>query len=547
MADTELGINGEGGSPIQRLEKKTSCQKFTEFLFKNLLLILMILSLVLGCCVGFGIKLGSDRDFTSDEIKYISFPGTIFLNMLKVMIIPLVVSSLIAGMASINKQASSKLGLRAVLYYFTTTFIAVVLGIILVMTIRPGARHSKDDIDTTGNVEKVNTVDAFLDLIRVMFPPNIIEATFRTYKTRQVPVDVEPTMMPMMQSTAMMMDSMMNTTDTMATDSMMNTMMNSTTMNTPMITNTMSVGGYEFKSNILGLVVFSCIFGAVLGRLGEKGEPLKDVVESLMECVIVLIGYIIWLSPIGVFFLILGKILGMDDWALVFQQIGLYSATVMLGLFIHGFIILPLLYLIFTRSNPFAFLKGVAPAMVTAFATSSSSATLPVTITSLENNNKIDKRVTRFILPIGATINMDGTALYEAVAAIFIAQINDYDLSVVDVIVVSITATLASVGAAGVPQAGLVTLVIVLNALGLPADDITHIIVIDWFLDRCRTTVNVEGDSFGCGIIYKFLKPDFDRIDEENMTKAMVNGYANEKKIPIDAQEGINTGEDTRL
>ncbi|XP_041476050.1 excitatory amino acid transporter 1-like [Lytechinus variegatus] len=537
MADTEIGMK-DGGDVRS---EKTFCQKFTEFLFKNLLLILMILSLILGCCVGFGIKLGSDRDFTSDEIKYISFPGTIFLNMLKVMIIPLVVTSLIAGMASLDRQASGKLGLRAVLYYFTTTFIAVILGIILVMTIRPGARGSKDDIDSSGDVESVNTADAFLDLLRMMFPPNIIEATFRTYKTRQITEVVEATMMPMMtQSTGMMTDSM--TTDMMNTTGMMN----STTMTGP-ITIVYSSGGYEYKSNILGLVVFSCVFGAVLGRLGEKGAPFKAVVESIMECVMVIVGYIIWLSPIGVFFLVLGKILSMDDWALVFQQIGMYSATVILGLLIHGFIILPLLYLIFTRSNPFTFLKGVAPAMVTAFATASSSATLPVTITSLENNNKIDKRVTRFVLPIGATINMDGTALYEAVAAIFIAQVNDYSLDAVDVIVISITATLASVGAAGVPQAGLVTLVIVLNAVGLPADDITLILVIDWFLDRVRTTVNVEGDSFGCGIIYKFTKPDFDRIDQENMEKALTNGYHHEKKTPIDMLDGNISGDDTRL
>ncbi|XP_063962697.1 excitatory amino acid transporter 1-like [Lytechinus pictus] len=162
MADTEMGVKDAGDAKSE----KTFCQKLTEFLFKNLLLILMILSLILGCCVGFGIKLGSDRDFTSDEIKYISFPGTIFLNMLKVMIIPLVVTSLIAGMASLDRQASGKLGLRAVLYYFTTTFIAVILGIILVMTIQPGARGSKDDIDSSGDVESVNTADAFLDLLR---------------------------------------------------------------------------------------------------------------------------------------------------------------------------------------------------------------------------------------------------------------------------------------------------------------------------------------------------------------------------------------------
>ncbi|XP_071478916.1 excitatory amino acid transporter 3-like [Diadema antillarum] len=502
------------------------------FLLQNLLLILMLLSLVLGCAIGFGIKLGTDSDFTDDEIKYISFPGTLFLNMLKVMIIPLIVSSLIAGMSSLDQQASGKLGLRAVLYYFTTTFIAVILGIILVMSIRPGSRQSRDNIDSTGSVEQVNTADAFLDLLRGMFPENIIEACFRTYKTRQVTEVVEMTTDSMVTMT--------EATGLMVTETTITAMMPNTTSG-PM-TILVSQGGYEYKPNILGLVVFSCVFGGVLGRMGEQGLPLRNVINSLMECVMIMVGYIIWLSPIGVFFLILGKILSMDDWALVFQQIGLYSATVIVGLLIHGFIILPLLYLIFTRSNPYRFLKGVAPAMVTAFATASSSATLPVTIRSLEDNNKIDSRVTRFVLPIGATINMDGTALYEAVAAIFIAQVNDIPLDAADVIVISITATLASVGAAGVPQAGLVTLVIVLNAVGLPADDITLILVIDWFLDRVRTTVNVEGDSFGCGIIYKFSKPDFDRIDREN---ALANDYKHSNGLKQEPMSFVNDGMDS--
>ncbi|XP_022102913.1 excitatory amino acid transporter 3-like isoform X2 [Acanthaster planci] len=400
--------------------------------------------------------------------------------MLKMVIIPLVVSSLVSGMASLDKRMSGILGLKALVYYFSTTFIAVVLGIVMVMSIQPGNRQESTDIDRSGNTEYVNTADAILDLLRNMFPPNIVEACFRSYKTVQTP--------------EMMVD---DQSGTMTTE-------DGVTMGTtlePEIT-LVSVGGYQDRSNVLGLVVFSCALGIVLGRMGPEGEPLKAFSNSMMETIMRLVCCIIWISPIGIFFLILGKILDMDDWVTVFSQIGLYSATVISGLLIHGLIILPLIFVIFTRKNPFVFMKGVSPALMTAFATASSSATLPLTINCLEQNNGIDKRVTRFMLPIGATINMDGTALYEAVAAIFIAQVNNLEMDVATVITVSVTATLASIGAAGVPQAGLVTLVIVLNAVGLPAEDVTLIIVIDWFLDRIRTTVNVAGDSIGAGIVH---------------------------------------------
>ncbi len=328
-------------------------------------------------------------------------------------------------------------------------------------------------IERSGKSEQVNTVDSILDLLRNMFPPNIIEACFRTYKTEQTQVMMTDD--KMMMSTAMSPSTM---TTSMA-DVEGTTMGNMT--EEPMII-LQSMGGFQDRSNVLGLVVFSCILGIVLGRMGPEGDPLKAFANSLMETIMKLVGIIIWISPIGIFFLILGKILGMDDWVKVFSQIGLYSITVISGLLIHGLLVLPLIFLIFTRKNPVTYIKGVSPALMTAFATASSSATLPLTMSCLENNNRIDKRVTRFMLPIGATVNMDGTALYEAVAAIFIAQVNGLELDIATIITVSVTATLASVGAAGIPQAGLVTLVIVLNAVGLPADDVTLIIVIDWFL-----------------------------------------------------------------
>merc|ERR1719192_1029286 len=201
--------------------------------------------------------------------------------------------------------------------------------------------------------------------------------------------------------------------------------------------------------------------------------------------------WIIHLAPVGVCFLIAGQILEMEDVAGEFAKLGFYFFTVLLGLFIHGCLVLPILFGLITRSLPFRFIANMGNAIVTAFGTASSSATLPVTINALEEKNKIDSRVSRFVLPIGATINMDGTALYEAVSALFIAQLRGIELTGGQVVTVSITATAASIGAAGIPSAGLVTMVMVLQTVGLPTSDIGLLLTLDWLLDRFRTAINV--------------------------------------------------------
>uniref|UniRef100_A0A3B4BBW2 Amino acid transporter n=1 Tax=Periophthalmus magnuspinnatus TaxID=409849 RepID=A0A3B4BBW2_9GOBI len=208
-------------------------------------------------------------------------------------------------------------------------------------------------------------------------------------------------------------------------------------------------------------------------------------------------------------------IMEMDDITAMGGQLGMYTVTVICGLLVHAILVLPTLYFVVTRKNPFVFIGGLLQALITALGTSSSSATLPITFKCLEENNKVDKRVTRFVLPVGATINMDGTALYEALAAIFIAQVNNYDLNFGQILTISITATAASIGAAGIPQAGLVTMVIVLTSVGLPTDDITLIIAVDWFLDRLRTTTNVLGDSIGAGIVEHLSRHELQKKDPE--------------------------------
>uniref|UniRef100_A0A8C6T2I6 Amino acid transporter n=1 Tax=Neogobius melanostomus TaxID=47308 RepID=A0A8C6T2I6_9GOBI len=469
---------------------------FKRLLKKNWLLIATVVSVLLGISLGLVV-----REYTSLshlDKQYFGFPGEILMRMLKLVILPLIISSMITGVAALDSEVSGKIGLRAVIYYFSTTIIAVVLGIILVMAIKPGVSQAADHIDRTGTTPNVNTVDTLLDLVRNMFPENLVQACFQQYKTKRK--ELEPPKVVTNSTTAMPTPTMPPLTTTI-----MAAVQNITK-------EYKLVGSYSDGINVLGLIVFCVAFGLVIGKMGEKGRILLEFFDALNEATMKLVQIIMCYMPVGILFLIAAKIVEVEDWE-IFRKMGLYMVTVLSGLAIHSVVCLPLIYFIIVRKNPFTFTLGMAQALVTALMISSSSATLPITFRCAEENNRIDKRITRFVLPVGATINMDGTALYEAVAAIFIAQLNDYPLDVGQIVTISITATVASIGAAGVPNAGLVTMVIVLTAVGLPANDVTLIVAVDWLLDRFRTMINVLGDAYGAGIVQKLSKRELERMD----------------------------------
>uniref|UniRef100_A0A8C5LS90 Amino acid transporter n=1 Tax=Leptobrachium leishanense TaxID=445787 RepID=A0A8C5LS90_9ANUR len=439
----------------KKMKKGCDCKKVMK---DNWLLIATVVAVVLGIALGLLVR--EYANLSNLDKTYFSFPGEILMRMLKLIILPLIVSSMITGVAALDSSVSGKIGLRAVVYYFCTTVIAVILGIVLVVSIRPGVSQSADEIDRTGSSPEVDTVDALLDLLRNMFPENIVQACFQQNKTKEYKI----------------------------------------------------VGLYSDGVNVLGLIVFCLVFGIVIGKMGEKGQVLVDFFNALNDATMHMVHIIMLYMPIGILFLIAGKLIEVNDWE-IFRKLGMYMVTVISGLAIHSIIILPLIYFVVVRKNPFRFAMGMAQALLTALMISSSSATLPVTFRCAEEKNHVDKRITRFVLPVGATINMDGTALYEAVAAVFIAQLNDMSLDIGQIVTISVTATAASVGAAGVPQAGLVTMVIVLSAVGLPADDVTLIIAVDWLLDRFRTMVNVLGDAYGTGIVEKLSKKELEQMD----------------------------------
>ncbi|KAI6183944.1 Excitatory amino acid transporter 2 [Aphelenchoides bicaudatus] len=448
------------------------------WLRKNWLLVATILSVVLGAVLGFIIRLQKP---TPQTIMLLSFPGELLMHMLKLMILPLIVSSLISGLAGLDAKQSGRMGGYALTYYFVTTMIAVVTGIVLVLTIHPGDPTIKQDLGTGTEGNQVSTIDTFLDLIRNMFPENIVQATFQQVQTKYV--KVRPKIVKK------------NDTETLrkladgAFDYLKPSVVYTSGMNV--------LGKINYARKLrkfrLGVIIFCIAFGIVTSQLGEEAQIMVDFFSALDKIIMKLLYHGLLSFRI-------------HDLAETARMLAMYMFTVLFGLAIHALITLPLLFFVLTKKNPYTFMRGLLQAWITALGTASSSATLPMTFRCLEDTLGVDRRVTRFVLPVGATVNMDGTALYEA----------GVHLSMGQVFTVSLTATLASIGAASVPSAGLVTMLLVLTAVGLPVKDVSLIVAVDWLLDRIRTSINVVGDAFGAGIVHHFVKDQLAIADAEH-------------------------------
>ncbi len=362
--------------------------------------------------------------------------GVLFLNALKMMVLPLIITSIIVGVMSLgNVRRLGTLGIRTFLYYMVTTGIAVAIGMALVVILKPGEGFSvfhgslPDAVRTRGSYSLLNVLTGLIH-------PNLVQAAM------------------------------------------------------------------ELK--ILPIIVASILFGVAFSLLGEEKTIVAQFFSACNEAVMKIVHGIMYFAPIGIFGLIAYRLGSTGGGGAVWDllvQLGKYAGTVVLGLSIHGVIVLPLIFCLLTGKNPGRYLRQLAKALLTAFATASSSATLPLTLECVTEEAGVSNQTAGFVLPLGATINMDGTALYEAVAAIFIAQSYGIVLGGGELVVIFLTATLAAVGAAGIPEAGLVTMVLVLQSVGLPVEGIGMILSIDWLLDRCRTMVNVWGDAVGAAVV----------------------------------------------
>lgn len=377
-------------------------------------------------------------DFTNNWIK----PwGVIFVNSLKLIAVPLVFSSLVKGVASLSDISRlSRIGGKSITLFLATTVIAGTIGLLLVNTVNPGIGFDTKDTNelTPSSQEGLNSKITAAEGVKEAGPLQFL-------------VDIIPTNI---------LESASN------------------------------------NSNMLQVIFFAILFGIAIVMLPkEKTVYVKGFFDGINDIILQIVDFIMLVAPYAVFALLGALLVDFGASATLFIALGKYSLTVIVGMLLMVFLVYPLIIKIFTKVKYVNFFKGIFPAQMLAFSTSSSAATLPVTIQRCEDNLGISKEVSSFVLPLGATINMDGTALYQAVAAVFIAQAFGIDLDLGQQLTIVLTATLASIGAAAVPGAGMVTLVIVLEAINVPAAGLALIFGVDRILDMMRTVVNVTGDS----------------------------------------------------
>jgi len=373
-------------------------------------------------------------------VTFLRLSGTVFLALLKALIVPLVVTSIVLGVRRLGSGGHvARLALLTFGYFLLTTAVAVVTGLVLVQVIGPG-RSSMDLTILESPTAPHTPLEAIAEIVGGMFPPNLVAAAA--------------------------------------------------------------------EGNVLGLIVFSLLFGAALARIGPRGDALTAALEGLNEALMLFVRWLVWAAPLGILGLVADRLGRAGGGAVALEQLGdlgAYAATVILGLLVHAVITLPLLLRFLARRRPLRYAANLSEALLTALGTASSAATLPLTLRGVVERNRVSPRAAEFVLPIGTTINMDGTALYEAVAVVFLAQTLGIELTGVQLVLVALTATLAAVGAAAIPEAGLVTMVLVLEAVDLPVEPIGLLLSIDWMLDRLRTSVNVWGDSVGAAVIERWL------------------------------------------
>lgn len=406
----------------------------------------IVIGMLLGLLFGLIMKNLELNGFVVDWIKPF---GTIFINLLKMIAVPLIVVSLIVGLADLKDISKlSKLGSRTVFFYLCSTVVAVTIGLVLANVIKPG--KFINDESRQSLIENFSG-DA----------SQKIEMAVSTKNSGplQPLIDIVP-------------------------DNFFQALSDNTSM--------------------LQVIFFVILLGIGLILIEEKkAKPVVEFFKGMNEVIMKIIDIIMLFSPYGVFALMAALMVEIPDFSTL-GALGIYGLTVLLGLFIMTFVFYPTLLMIFAKVSPIKFFKAIAPAQLLAFSTSSSAATLPVTMECVTENLGVDEEVSSFVLPLGATVNMDGTSLYQAVAAIFIAQaMLPEALDLQTQLMIIVTATLASIGSAGVPSAGMVMLVIVLGQAGIPEAGLALIFAIDRPLDMCRTVVNVTSDSTIATIVAK--------------------------------------------
>ncbi|XP_063990007.1 excitatory amino acid transporter isoform X2 [Diachasmimorpha longicaudata] len=495
-----------------------------KWMRENMLLLVTLSGVLLGVVLGFGLR---PLGLGGDAVMLISYPGELFMRLLKLMILPLVIASLISGSASLNAKMNGKIAVRTLVYFILTSLFNAILGVALALLIHPGNSGIREATALSTHTRAVNILDSLLDLGRNMFPDNLFQAAFQQAHTVYVPKQ------PSLQNES---DKLLDPKDLPEEE-------------------LIRVIQYRSGTNTLGIVFFCLVFGTFLGTLGEKkGQIVIEFFKAVFEVIMRMVSTVMWMTPIGITSVIAGKILGVNDLGLVMSQLAWFIVTVVVGVFFYQLVIMQLIYLAIVRKNPFKFYAGLAQGTLTAFAMASTAAALPVTFRLMTEKLSVDPRVTRFVLPIGCNINMDGTALFVSTASVFIAQMNGIFLGFGEIVTVILTSTAASVSSASVPSAALVLLLVVLSAIDAPVQDVSLLFAIDWFVDRVRTTNNMLGDCYAAAVVEHLSKKELMALDAAAyqsetvvLPTTIVNGCISANRVPDPDTVIVEMQDETRI
>ena len=393
----------------------------------------ILLAALLGLALGYSLQGLPEPGIKTGVLYSANLVGNLFIDLLKMVLVPLVFASIVVGVASLQRHHQAQRVWRLTLVFFlSTTALASLLGLVASNLVKPGQGSS---LDMFAAYTQAFSAQSFTP---ADFAANLLRSLFQ------------------------------NPFAALA------------------------------QGNILAVVSFALILGAALMARGERSQGVLQLLEELLALMMRIVGWVMWLAPLGILALLTRLVATQDSQLLA--SLGSFILLVFATTLIHGALVLPAILYAFTRRSPLWFWRGARPALVAAFATSSSSATLPISLQCADQLG-VKREVSGFVLPLGATINMDGTALYEAAAALFVANLVGVELSLVQQLVVMFTAIIASLGAPGIPSAGMVTMVMVLQAVGLPAEAIAILLPIDRLLDTIRTAVNVQGDLTGAVLV----------------------------------------------
>ncbi|XP_062591866.1 excitatory amino acid transporter-like [Saccostrea cucullata] len=461
--------------------KRRSCiQNIQRILHGQLLFVLTFLAVIFGFIIGFGIR---EATPSPDVIQWIGMPGDLFMRSLKMMIVPLIVTSVIQSTASLDPKSNCRIGLISITYILLTNLMGCMIAITLIYIIKPGRVNVAHDEKVM--VNKIQPQDIFADLLRNIIPDNLVEATFRKTQTQF-------------------------RSEIIWSNSKNHSNSSNTTADVNQKLEMVKIVGKSDGPNILGLLLACLLIGIAAGRFREKAKTFIDFFAMSAEIVLQILRWFIWVTPVGVASLTAASLAGTRDITETFISLGYFVLTVTSGIVILQAILLPLIYFAFFRKNPYKRILSVKRAWLMGFSFGSSTLAMPDLLHACENVNKMDKRIARFVIPLCCTANADGSALFISAASMFIAQISGYTLTYGNVIIIGILTAFSTLSLPALPSASMVIVVVVLSAINVPVNEVSILFAVEWFLDRLRTGSNVESHFICAAITDHFCRRKYD-------------------------------------